>query len=345
MFGGYYLGQLYLGISGLPSAGELSVVPSSHQLSSDNLTLTQKHTLIVDSVAHSLTSQNITLTQKHVLSVDNALHNHLGDNASITSEHFLGMDDAYHGLSSTEIQLTQKHSIVVSNTTHGLSSSNLDLVEHKTLAVSSTSHGHTVDGVVLAVRSFLDVSNSTHSHIAGNVTLTQRQYLAVADSLIAHYADSLGGLINLEPFGLGGGFGAVDGFGIVGFGSINIELPINLYIFADSSYHALPTDYFDTFTQIFNMIRKGDYLKDFSDNGSVGSEYTKATGTMPSKNGSFGQITPVSDSNQGFLILDVIPGGSYTESAKYSGIISKTNSSDGSYLPDEEDTGNYVKIK
>lgn len=345
MFGGYYLGQLYLGISGLPTAGTLSVVPSSHQLSSDNLTLTQKHTLIVDSVIHSLTSQNITLTQKHVLSVDSALHNHLGDNASITSEHFLGMNDAYHGLSSTEIQLTQKHSIVVSNTAHGLSSGNLDLVEHKTLAVSSTSHGHTVDGVVLAVRSFLDVSNSTHGHTAGNVALTQRQYLAVADSLIAHTADSLGGLINLEPFGLGGGFGAVDGFGIVGFGSINIELPINLYIFADNSYHTLPTDDFDTFTQIFNMIRKGDYIKDFSDNGSVGSEYTKATGTMPVKHGNFGQITPVPESNQGFFIVEMGTSGSYTQNGKTNGILTSGNSSSGSYSTDEIDTGNYIKLK
>lgn len=279
MLGGYYLGQLYLGISGLPAAGTLSVQSSSHQLSSDNITL------------------------------------------------------------------TQKHSIVVSNTTHGLSSGNLDLVEHKTLSVSNAYHGHTAQGITLAVRSYLDVSNAIHGHSANNVAIAQRHYLIVSNGQIAHTAESLGGLINLEPFGLGGGFGAVDGFGIVAFGSINIELPIHLYIFADDSHHSLPTDSFEQFIQIFNMVRTGEYKKDFGDSGSVGSEYTKATGTMPSKNGSFGQITPVSDSNQGFLILDVIPSGSYTESAKDSGIISKTNSSDGSYLPDEEDTGNYVKIK
>lgn len=66
MFGGYYLGQLYLGISGLPSSGSLSVQQPSHQLSSDNVTLVQKHTIVVDSDSHTLTSENITLTQKHI---------------------------------------------------------------------------------------------------------------------------------------------------------------------------------------------------------------------------------------------------------------------------------------
>lgn len=43
MLGGYYLGQLYLGISGLPAGSTLSVKSSSPQLSSDNINLTQKH--------------------------------------------------------------------------------------------------------------------------------------------------------------------------------------------------------------------------------------------------------------------------------------------------------------
>lgn len=279
MLGGYYLGQLYLGISGLPSAGVLSVVPSSHQLSSDNVTLTQKHTIVVDAVAHTLTSENITLTQKHVLSVDNAFHTLMSENVAITSEHFLGVNDAFHGLTSAEILLTQKHTLSVSNATHSL------------------------------------------------------------------LIDALGGLINLQPYGMGGGFGAVDGWGVAEFGSINIELPLNFLILADDALHNLSSDELDAFIQIFNMIRTGEYIKDFGEAGQVGSEYTKDTGTMPVKQGNFGQITPVPESNQGFFIVEMGTSGSYTQNGKTNGILTSGNSSSGSYSTDEKDTGNYIKIK
>lgn len=345
MLGGYYLGQLYLGISGLPSAGILSVVPSSHQLSSDNINLTQKHLLVVNSSGHTLSSENITLIQKHVLSVDNALHTHLGDNASITSEHFLGIDDSYHGVFSTEIQLTQKHTLVVENTTHSSSSDNLDLVEHKTLVVDSSIHGHTSEHVTISVRSFLDVANALHSHSAGNLTLTQKHTLSIADAIHSLPTESLGGLINLQPYGMGGGFGAVDGWGVAEFGSINIELPLNFLIIAEDAIHNLLSDELDTFIQIFNMIRTGDYIKDFEKQGEVGSEYTKDAGTMPTKHGYLGQIAPVTDENNGFLMVDMGSYGSYDEKSKYIGVISNRNSSQGIFTTDEEDTGNYIKIK
>lgn len=235
MFGGYYLGQLYLGISGLPSSGVLSVVPSSHQLSSDNINLTQKHTIVVSYDSYTLTSDNITLTQKHTLSVSNA-----------------------------------SHSLLI---------------------------------------------------------------------------DALGGLINIQPYGMGGGFGAVDGWGVAEFGSINIELPLNFLILADDALHNLSSDELDAFIQIFNMVRTGEYIKDFGEAGQVGSEYTKDTGTMPVKNGSFGQITPVPESNHGFFIVEIGTSGSYTQNGKTNGILTSGNSSSGIYLTDEEDTGNYIKIK
>jgi len=356
MLGGYYLGQLYLGISGLPSAGVLSVVPSSHQLSSDQINLTQKHLLIVDAVSHSLTSENITLTQKHVLSVDNAFHTHLGDNASITSEHFLGVDDAYHGLTSTEIQLTQKHTIAVTNTTHTVISQkappyqpdddyNVNLIEHKTLAVQGAQHGHTVDGITISVRSYLDIEDNFIGHTVDNTVLTQKHTLSVSNASHSLLIDALGGLINLQPYGMGGGFGAVDGWGIAEFGSINIELPLNFLILADDTLHNLSSDELDVFIQIFNMIRTGEYIKDFGNAGEVGSEYTKDTGTMPVKQGNFGQITPVPESNQGFFIVEMGTSGSYTQNGKTNGILTSGNSSSGSYSTDEKDTGNYIKIK
>lgn len=85
MLGGYYLGQLYLGISGLPDTGTLSVQSSSHQLSSDNITITQKHTLVTSSAVHSLASDNVTIIQKFILKADDTIHNITSDNVSIIS--------------------------------------------------------------------------------------------------------------------------------------------------------------------------------------------------------------------------------------------------------------------
>ncbi len=155
----------------------------------------------------------------------------------------------------------------------------------------------------------------------------------------------LGGLINIQPHGMGGGFGAVDGFGVAEFGSINIELPLNFLILAEDALHELSSDELDTFIQIFDMIRTGDYIKDYGSSGSVGSEYSKSTGTMPIKQGNFGQITTVPESNHGFFIVEMGTSGSYTQNGKTNGILTSGNSSSGSYSTDEQDTGNYIKIK
>ena len=144
---------------------------------------------------------------------------------------------------------------------------------------------------------------------------------------------------------MGGGFGAVGGWGIAEFGSINIELPLNFLIIAQDVIHNLSSDELDTFVQIFNMVRKGEYTKDFESNGSVGSEYTKDAGTMPIKQGNFGQITHVPESNHGFFIVEMGTSGSYTQNGKTNGILTSGNSSSGSYSTDEKDTGNYIKIK
>lgn len=353
MFGGYYLGQLYLGISGLPSSGVLSVVPSSHQLSSDNIALTQKHLILVNNSLHGILTDNVTLTQKHVLTVENAVHSQLSDNSSITSEHFLGLDDAFHGLTSTEIQLIQKHTIVVSNTTHVLRSlrlppyqpddEDIHLIEHKTLAVNGTQHGHTAQAVILAVKSFLDVADALHSNTTQGTVLTQKHTLSVNNALHSLLTDALGGLINIQPDGYGGGFGAIDGFGVVEFGGINILIPLNYLILASNTQHTIDSPELDTFIQIFNMIRAGEYIKDFGSIGQVGSEYSQAVGTMPTNNGYFGQITPVPESNHGFFIVEMGSSGSYEQNGINDGILQSGNRGSGELTTEVIETGIYAK--
>lgn len=320
MLGGYYLGQLYLGISGLPAGGTLSPQGSSHQLSSDNITLTQKHLLVVENAIHTLMSENVALT----------------------SEQILGINDAFHGLTSTEIQLTQKHTIVVDNTTHSLMSDNLDLVEHKILVVNDTLHGHTVQSVTLSVKSYLAVANALHNHTVQGVVLTQKHTLSTQDALHTLISDSLGGLINIQPDGFGGGWGAIEAWGVKQFGEINIELPMNYLIVNLDSLHYLSSDQLDTFIQIFNMIRTGVYIKDFQEDGDVGDEYTQGTGTVPLNSQSSGNLTPVVASN-GFLTVEIGSSGSYEEDDIQSGIINLRNRGQGNLSTEAQDTGIYIK--
>lgn len=347
MLGGYYLGQLYLGISGLPAAGEnptLTVQPSSHQLSSDNITLTQKHTIVVNSASHTLTSDNITLIQKHLLVVEDALHTLMSENVALTSEHFLGVNDAFHGLTSTEIALTQKHTIVVDNTTHTLSSDNLDIVEHKLLVVADAYHGHTVNGdLEIVVHFYLVVQNALHSHTAQNIALTQKHDLVVNNTLHELTSRNISGFMNIEPFGFGGGFGAIDGWGVKQFGEINIELPLNFLIQGLDSTIGITSDKLLEFIQIFNFIKTGIYIKDFENDGAMGGEYEPAVGTVPKKYGSFGQIAPDENDNYGFLIVDVDSIGSYEQDTINSGILNRSNRGQGQLAPEVASTGNYIK--
>lgn len=368
MLGGYYLGQLYLGISGLPSSGTLSVQSSSHHLSSDNITLTQKQTLVVNSATHSLTSVNITLTQKHQLSVANTVHALSSDNAVLTQKQILAINNALHNVASDIITLVQKHTLVVNNTTHLLTSSNTDLVEHKTLAVQNTLHGHTVDGnIPIVVHFYLVVNNATHSHSAQNVVLTQKQLLAVANTIHSIASSNLNGLINLQPYGTGGGFGGINTFGIAEFGEINIYRPLNWLLLNLDTYIHL-SDNSTTISQRHNLATNntqhsisstsiqnlwqiyyrygGVYLKDNGSEGEHGAEYVPEAGTIPNNSANEGQINSIFLENNGSLVSQTGSDGSYQIDEKNTGQLTNKNGINGSFLPAPLiDTGSFIKAK
>lgn len=133
MFGGYYLGQLYLGISGLPSAGSLTVQNTDHAHTVDNITLIQQHVLVVDNTTHSLTSDNLDLVEHKTLVIASASHSLVSDVISLIQQHTLVVSDAVHGLTSENIVLFQKH----------------------TLSVQDSVHDHTVDGNLVLDQYFL----------------------------------------------------------------------------------------------------------------------------------------------------------------------------------------------
>lgn len=98
MLGGYYLGQLYLGLSGQVYDGSITVQNTDNGHSADNITLVQHHTVVVSDTTHSLTAEgNLLLTQ------------------------LLPLNQPAPGVflaTSTEIVLTQKHTLVIENTMH-----------------------------------------------------------------------------------------------------------------------------------------------------------------------------------------------------------------------------------
>lgn len=103
MFGGYYLGQIYLGISCFDYSS----------------------TLNVDNTNHSVVSSNVTISQTHILVVDNTTHSHYVDEVSVYTEHILQVNNAYHGHIANNITVTQNHNILIDNSAHQLISDNI----------------------------------------------------------------------------------------------------------------------------------------------------------------------------------------------------------------------------
>lgn len=179
MLGGYYLGQQYLGISGLPSAGVISVQDSSHSHGVDNITLIQQHVLTLADTTHSLTSDNLDLIEHKTLVIDSSLHS----------------------LTSDSIVLVQAHTIVVEDTTHGLTSDNIVIIQQHLLDIANTSHGLVNDGD-LVLNQFL-LLNTPHSSIIGvtspTIWISQNNILVVDDSLLG-LIDNSRRIINLADY-------------------------------------------------------------------------------------------------------------------------------------------------
>jgi hypothetical protein len=85
------------------------------------------------------------------------------------------------------------------------------------------------------------------------------------------------------------------------------------------------------------------YVKDFDERGSVGGAYIPATGTIPSENGYFGNLAPVAESDNGFLIVKTGSSGSYDENDINSGNYILDNNQLGILTEDTKSAGTYTK--
>jgi len=184
MLGGYYLGQLYLGESGLPAAGVLAIQNTSHDHTVDSIILLQQHVIVVSNTTHSLTSDNLDLIEHKTLV----------------------LNDASHVLTSDVIDLIQQHTVVVSDSLHGLTSDSIILLQKHTLAVADSQHSHTVDGNLVLDQYLLlnQPDPGVFSVTSPEIWIAQNNILAV-DNTMHTLVGTLSRIINWADYNYSSG--------------------------------------------------------------------------------------------------------------------------------------------
>lgn len=162
MLGGYYLGQLYLGESGLPSTGQLVVQDTHHSHTADNVTLIQHFTLVISDTVHGHTVDNVDLTEHKTLVVQDTTHAHTVDNVDITQQHLLVVQDTLHGQTVDSLTLTQGHILAIADTLHSQTADSPTLSQAMTLIISDSLHSVTSDVVVLVEHKTLQINDTRH---------------------------------------------------------------------------------------------------------------------------------------------------------------------------------------
>lgn len=236
MLGGYYLGQLYLGISGLPSSGSLSAQNAEHSHSVDNITLIQHHIIALADASHSLTSDNIDLIENKTLVVASATH----------------------GLTSDVIALLQNHLLVVADTLHGLTSDNITLLQNHLLTVAGASHDHTVDGDIALNQFFLlnKPDDSLISLSSPELSISQHHLMVIEDSLLG-LMDNLGRIIYWADYQYFSGIFIKD-FSLSGDLEENGDLDAGMFILKNKQTGSFEPQQIDSGVFIKTMDKQGN---------------------------------------------------------------------------------------
>ena len=153
------------------SAIDLVIQYAGHSLSSDNVELTQTHSLSVNDTLHELISDSIELEQVHILSVNDTEHELTSDNIELAVSITLSVNDCSHSQTSENIVLLQIHEIVVQNTVHSQSVENVLLSQTHNLVVSDSHHSLSSESPVLDIAANLLVNDAVHALSSDNVVL------------------------------------------------------------------------------------------------------------------------------------------------------------------------------
>lgn len=195
---------------------DLVIGDNIHSHLSDNVVITQDHSLSVDSNLHSNISDAPVITQVHILAIDenihstisdgnivvtqiepaidlfpnDNIHSHLSDNIDVTQVHIVTINDNVHSHLSDTPTITQVHIITVNDNMHSHLSDNITItVDPINLTVNSNIHSHVSDNITITQIHVLSTNDNLHEHISDNVTVTQIHSLVVNDNVHAHLSD------------------------------------------------------------------------------------------------------------------------------------------------------------
>lgn len=179
MLGGYYLGQLYLGESGLPN-GQLTVQDSNHSHTADSIVLVQHYTLAVSDTLHGHTVDGVSLTEHKTLAVNDTAHQHTVDGLTLTQQYILAVSDSSHSHNTDGVAVLQNQLLVVNDSLHGHTSENIEIIQYTLLnPPGDTVHGITSDVITLIENKLLGIDDSLHSLTSEQISIIDWNSLGV----------------------------------------------------------------------------------------------------------------------------------------------------------------------
>ena len=102
MFGGYYLGQIYLGESGIYVGNSLIISNSIHTISSSEVSIVQDIRLIINNSVHTDVSDIVSIIQHAALNPDVSIIRISSDTVAIIEHKTLSPINSIHSIKSSE---------------------------------------------------------------------------------------------------------------------------------------------------------------------------------------------------------------------------------------------------
>lgn len=164
----------------------LEIQSSIHTVPTDGAIVLDQHVgvfdLVVQDVTHDVTSQNVAITQLHILVVSDTQHQTFVGSIVIPQIHILEIVTNSHATKTDEVSFTQLHILVVDAGLEAVLSENTALVQLHILEIQSPSHSEFVQTCALQVQGSITPFESAHVVKSTNVTLVQNYSLDVQSS-------------------------------------------------------------------------------------------------------------------------------------------------------------------
>lgn len=139
---------------------------------------------------HGHTATSPTVTQVHTLAVDSAVHGHTAGSTTVGQLQHLAADPASHGHTATTPTVGQAQTVTAASTVHGHTATSPPVVQVHALTANPASHGHTVTVVVISQTHQLTPADASHGHTATSPHVGQAHHLAADLTSHGHTASS-----------------------------------------------------------------------------------------------------------------------------------------------------------